>query len=217
MKTGRSTLLQPEQERYLEGIEPARDALLSEMEAEAVRHGNQISDPEVASFLAVTVAVRQPKAILEVGTNIGYGAIVLARAAGAGARVVTLELGAERCEVARGYIARAGLSERIEVRQVDALEALRADTSPVDFAYLDCVKEHYAQYFDLIVPRLTPGGILVADNVLWKGLVAADTVPDAERERVEVLRRFNRNVVTDARLKGVILPLGDGVAYAVRV
>ncbi len=219
MKAKGDRILRPEQAAYLEALEPARDALLAEIEVFARAHGNQpISDPEVASFLAVTARAARPRAVLEVGTNLGYGAIVLARAA-ADARVVTLEKSPELCKTARDFVARAGLSDRVEVREADALEALAADASPVDFVYVDCVKEDYPRYFDLLVPRLTPGGVLVADNVLWRGLVAAaDTdVPEHERVRVDALRAFNRRVVTDARLRGVVLPLGDGVAFATRL
>src|SRR3954466_4945022 len=91
MKAASDAIIGPEQAAYLEGIEPARDALLAEMEAYARDRRQPISDPEVASFLAVTARLAGARTIVEVGTNIGYGAIVLARAAGAGARVITIE------------------------------------------------------------------------------------------------------------------------------
>lgn len=220
MKAGADRILRTEQAAYLEALEPLREPLLAEMEAWASAHGHQpISDPEVASFLAVTARAARPKRIVEVGTNIGYGAIVLARAAGPDAHVVTLEKKPELCRVARDFVAKAGLADRIEVREGDALALLAADTSPADFAYVDCVKEDYLRYFENLVPRLTSGGLLVADNVLWRGLVAArdEDVPEHERVRVDALRAFNRAVVTDARLRAVVLPLGDGVAYATKL
>lgn len=219
MKGRGDAILRAEQAAYLDGLEPARDPLLAEMEAWARDHGHQpISDPEVASFLAVTARAARPRAVLEVGTNIGYGAVVLARAAGEGARVTTLEKSPDLCRVARDFVARAGLADQVDVREADALAALEADASPVDFVYVDCVKEDYPRYLELLVPRLVPGGLLVADNVLWRGLVAStEPVPASERARVDALRAFNRALVTDARLRAVVLPLGDGVAFATRV
>ena len=217
MKDSADAILKPEQAAYLEGLEPARDPLLAEMEAYAKERRQPISDPEVASFLAVTARLSGARTIVEVGTNIGYGAIVLARAAGPDARVVTIEYDAETAAVARGFIERAGLASRIEVRQEDALAALAVIPAEIDLVYIDCVKEHYPAYLDLVLPKLSARGVIIADNVLWKGLVAAADVPAHELGRVQALRTFNHAIVSDARLRGVILPLGDGVAYAVRV
>ena len=217
MKDAADAILKPEQAAYLEGLEPARDALLAEMEAYAKARRQPISDPEVASFLAVTARLSGARTIVEVGTNIGYGAIVLARAAGPDARVITIEYDADTAAVARGFIQRAGLASQIEVRQEDALAALAVLSGEIDLVYIDCVKEHYPAYLDLVLPKLSARGVIIADNVLWKGLVAAQDVPPQEMGRVQALRTFNHSIVSDSRLRGVILPLGDGVAYAVRV
>lgn len=217
MKAASDAILKPETAAYLEALEPPRDALLAEMEAYAQEHGQPISDPEVASFLAVTARSAAPRTILEVGTNIGYGAIVLARAAGPDARVITIEYNERHVARAREFIARAGLQDRIEVRHADALEALRALEGEVDLAYVDCVKQDYPAYLDLLLPKLSARGVIIADNVLWQGLVPAADVPSEEVARVEALRVFNERLVSDGRLRGVVLPLGDGVGYAVRV
>lgn len=216
MKAAADAILRPEQASYLDGIEAPRDALLVEIEAYAHEHGEPISDPEVASFLTITARASSPSTIVELGTNIGYGAIVLARAAPA-ARVVTFELNAEKASVARRFIARANLADRVDVRVEDALEGIAAFDGAIDLLYVDCVKEHYPEYLARAVPKLSARGIVVADNVLWKGLVAAGDVPAVEVERVAALRAFNRALVSDPRLRGVVLPLGDGVGYAVRV
>lgn len=218
MKDAAADIITAATAAYLEGIEPARDALLAEMEKFASERNQPISDPEVASFLAVTARASGAKRVVEVGTNIGYGAIVLARAIGDDGRVVTIENDHEMCEIARGFIARAGLGTRVEVRHADALAALAMLTDEIDLAYIDCVKEHYPAYLDLILPKLSARGVVIADNVLWKGLVAPeDSPPASEIGRVQALRTFNHTIVSDSRLRGVILPLGDGVAYAVRV
>ncbi|MEO8878214.1 MAG: O-methyltransferase [Polyangiaceae bacterium] len=216
MKNAADAIIQADQATYLEAIEAPRDPLLSRMEARAAERHHPISDPEVASFLAVTAIAAQPKFIVELGTNLGYGAIVLARAAGADARVLTIEMSSELCEVARDFIREAGLEARIEVRQGAAIQELEKITQPIDLAYVDCVKEEYPRYLELLVPRLSPRGIIVADNVLWRGHVARNSEPEAERARTEALRAFNLAVVQHPQLRAVILPLGDGVAYAVK-
>jgi caffeoyl-CoA O-methyltransferase len=219
MKDASAAILGREQAVYLEAIEPARDVLLAEMEQYAHDRRQPISDPEVASFLAVTARAAGAMRIVEVGTNIGYGAIVLARAAGPSARVVTIEKDPATVAIARGYIARAQLDSQIEVREGDAiaeLEKLAAGPGEIDLVYIDCVKEDYVRYLEIVVPRLSARGVVVADNVLWRGLVARADVPAKEQVRVEALRAFNRALVSDARLRAVVLPLGDGVGYAVR-
>lgn len=217
MKEAVDAILRGEQAAYLEAIEPAREPLLAEMEAYAAANREPISDPEVASFLAVTARAASPKTVVELGTNIGYGAIVLARAAGEGARVVTIEKSDAMVAVARRYVERSDVASRIEVRHGDAIAELEAFQGSIDLLYIDCVKEDYPRYLTLAVPKLSARGVIVADNVLWKGLVAAKAVPEHERARVEALRAFNKSIVSDPRLRGEILPLGDGVAFAVRV
>lgn len=217
MKGASDAILNADQAGYLERIESRRDVLLQEMERYAAEHGEPISDPEVASFLAVTTRALAPKTVVEVGTNIGYGAIVLGRAAGPSARVITIELDPARVEVARGFLRRANVPAEVELRQAEALEELRRIPFEIDLVYIDCVKEDYPAYLDVVVPKLSPKGVVIADNVLWKGLVASASVPEHEEKRVAALRSFNEKITTDPRLRGVILPLGDGVAYAVRV
>jgi predicted O-methyltransferase YrrM len=119
---------------------------------------------------------------------------------------------------ARAYIEEAGLSDRIEVRQGAAISELEKIEDPIDFAYVDCVKEEYPRYLELLVPRLAPRGVIVADNVLWRGFVAkGDAVPEHERERTDALRAFNLALVQHPQLRGLVLPLGDGVGYAVKM
>jgi len=216
VKDAADAILRAEQAAYLEALEPPRDALLARMEAFAKERGEPISDPEVASFLAVVTAARRPAFIVELGTNIGYGAIVLARAAGPGGTVLTIENSHALCETARGFVREAGLADRVEVREGSALDILRTLTTPIDLAYVDCLKEEYPAYLEALVPRLTRGGLLVADNALWKGLVARGEVPPSERARVDALRAFNVAVTTHPELRGVVLPLGDGVAFAIK-
>jgi predicted O-methyltransferase YrrM len=216
VKRSVDAILRPETATYLDTLLPKRDPLLARMEARAAERGYPISDPEVAEFLGITVRSTSPRLIVELGTNIGYGAVVLARAAGPGARVLTVEYREDLCEEARGFVADAGLAQQVEVRQGKALEVLAKIEEPIDFVYIDCVKEEYPEYLRLAAPKLSERGVLIADNVMWRGLVAASTVPEGERLRVDALREFNRLLTTTPGLRGMVLPFGDGVGYAVK-
>jgi len=217
MKSSADAILRPEQAAYLAALEPPRDALLARMERLAAERGMPISDPEVASFLAITARSRAPRLIVELGTNIGYGAIVMARAAGKAARVVTIEYSEELCKTARGFIEEAGLSSRIEVVEGKAIPELEKIAGGIEMAYIDCVKEEYVRYLELLVPRLAERGVIVADNVLWRGDVARPDAPGADSLQARSLGAFNEALVKHPELRGVILPLGDGVAYAVKM
>jgi predicted O-methyltransferase YrrM len=120
-------------------------------------------------------------------------------------------------QTARAFIDEAGLGPRVEVRHGAAIAELEKITQPIDLAYVDCVKEEYPKYLELLVPRLAPRGMIIADNVLWRGLVARGaSVPDNERERTEAIRAFNLALVQHPKLRAVVLPLGDGVAFAIK-
>jgi predicted O-methyltransferase YrrM len=233
MKSSVDAILRPEQAGYLEALHrtsvralaalakaapvDGRDPLLARMEARAAERGYPISDPEVAVFLSIVARLAQPKLVVELGTNIGYGAIVLARAAGEAARVVTIEYRSDLVEEARSFIADAGLSGRIEVRHGLALAELEKISGPIDLLYVDCVKEEYPRYLELAVPRLAPRGVVVADNALWSGHVAHEAPPESEKERAEALRAFNLALVSQPELCGMVLGLGDGVGFAVKI
>ncbi|HEX4516949.1 MAG TPA: class I SAM-dependent methyltransferase, partial [Polyangiaceae bacterium] len=144
MKHSADDIVHEIQAEYVTSLVPPRDALLAKMEAFAASRREPISDPEVAAFLATTIAMTNAKRIIEVGTNIGYGAIVMARAASQfNGHVVTIEKSHELCEIARGYAKEAGLASQIDVREGDALEVLASLEETFDLAYVDCVKEHY--------------------------------------------------------------------------
>jgi predicted O-methyltransferase YrrM len=233
MKHAADAILRPEQAAYLDTLNALsvhglaslagaaakadRDPLLAKMEARAAARGYPISDPEVACFLAVVARLSRPKLVVELGTNIGYGAIVMARAAGEGTRVVTIEKNGDLVEEARGFIAEAGLSSRVEVVRGEAIPEMERIAGPFDLVYVDCVKEEYERYLEIAVPKLSSHGVLVADNVLWGGTVAQPSPPAAELQRVAALRAFNQKLVSRGDLCGLVLPLGDGVAFAVRI
>jgi caffeoyl-CoA O-methyltransferase len=158
-------------------------------------------------FLVLLTRLLGARRILEVGTFTGYSALCFGLGAGPGARIDTIELNEEKEHLIRKYIARAGMEDRIHLHIGHALEVLAHLEGPWDMAFLDAHKPDYIRYYELIFDKLSPGGIILADNVLWSGKVISPT-PD---EETAGLMAFNQMVADDSRVEQVILPIRDGV------
>jgi predicted O-methyltransferase YrrM len=207
-------ILRPEQERYLERLLPPRDALLAEMEEHARRDGIPIADPEVGRFLEVVARAKGARRIVEVGTAIGYGALRLARGAPQ-AQVVTIDRDPAMLAAARGYLERGGVLDRVELVEGEALEAIADLQPPFDLVWVDAAKADYRRYLDRLLPLVVVGGLLVFDNVLWKGRVAEP--PDEDDAAADHLRTFNAYLMMHPQLTATVVPLGDGVALATKL
>jgi caffeoyl-CoA O-methyltransferase len=215
MKHGTAAILHPEQEAYLDRLLPPRDPLLREMEERAAREDVPISDPEVGKLLGILARATGARRILEIGAAIGYGAIWLARGAPE-ARVQSIDVDPERLAVARGYLERAGLADRVELIEGAALEVIHRLDGPFDLVYVDAVKTDYRRYLDSVLPKLRVGGVIVCDNLLWGGRVAAPG-EDREDRDADALRAFNGYLMMHPQLQSVVLPLGDGVGLATKI
>jgi predicted O-methyltransferase YrrM len=149
---------------------------------------------------------------LEIGMAIGYSVVHLARGMGESGVVVTIEPNDEMINASTGYLKRAGLLDRVEIEKGKALEVMPTLTETFDLLFIDAVKEEYSQYLDLGLPRLRTGGVVIVDNLLWGGKVASD---DAESSTV-ALREFNCYFINHPQLLAEVLPVGDGLGYAVK-
>lgn len=214
MKGDPGVILRPEQERYLEHLLPPRDALLAEMEEHARRDDIPIADPEVGRFLEVVARAKGALRIVEIGTAIGYGALRLARGAPQ-ARVVTIDRDPAMLAAARGYLERGGVLDRVELVEGEALEAIGRLEPPFDLAWVDAAKADYRRYLDRLLPLVVVGGLLVFDNVLWKGRVADP--PDEDDADADHLRTFNGYLMMHPQLTASVVPLGDGIALATKL
>jgi caffeoyl-CoA O-methyltransferase len=215
MKHRKNELLRPEQESYLERLLPPRDPILREMEEQAREEGIPISDPEVGRLLSILARSTGARRILEVGTAIGYGTLCLARGA-AEARVVSVDIDPERLARARAFLERAGVADRVELVEGAALDVLARLEGPFDLVYVDAIKPEYRRYLDLILPKLRVGGTIIADNLLWKGQVAAPPDDGEEDEQATALRAFNGYLMMHPQLQAIVLPLGDGLGIATK-
>ena len=172
-----------------------------------------LSGPVQGELLKMLVSLTGAKRILEIGSFTGYSTVCLALGGGEGCIVDALEINDELEELMREGWDKAGVSGRIRLHLGDACETLgRLAGEPgreYDFVFMDANKREYCKYYELLMPLLRPGGLLVADDVLWDGKVYADSVPsDAQTQG---LLEFNRRVAEDPGVETVMLPLRDGL------
>jgi caffeoyl-CoA O-methyltransferase len=167
---------------------------------------HMIAGPVLGQLLRFLVAMTAPRLVLEIGTFSGYSALAMAGGLPPGGRIVTCELSPERAEFAQGYFDRSPWADRIDVRVGPALETVRALEGPFDFVFIDADKDGYPDYYDAVVPKLSPRGVIAIDNTLQGGDVAE---PADERDRA--MAAFNDHVQADERTENVLLSVRDGV------
>lgn len=216
MKDRPGAILRLPQEQYLERLLPPREPLLAEMEQVSRDEGVPSSDPEVGRLLEALAGGAKAERILEVGTGIGYGTLCLARGAPE-ARVASIDADEERLARARDYLARGGVGERVELFHGPALEILPTLEGPFDLVYLDAVKKEYRRYLDLTLPLLRVGGMVVVDNLLWKGHIAEPGEGPEDDPDADAIEAFNPYFMIHPQLRSVVLPLGDGVGLATKL
>lgn len=203
----------PEVEQYLHALLPPRAAVLAAMEAEAERRDIPIVGPVVARVLHQLAVLAGARRVFELGSAIGYSTLWWADAVGEGGEVFYTDSSAANAREAAGYFERAALASRIRLRTGDALEQLAATPGSFDIIFCDLNKPQYPEALRQALPRLRPGGLFIADNVLWRGEVCTPAGA-AATEASRAIAELNRALYADPRLETVILPLRDGVAVA---
>lgn len=204
---------------YLVAHRTPDDEVVRELREETARLGShavmQIA-PDQASFLRILVAATGARRAIEVGTFTGFSALAIARGLPPDGKLLCLDVSEEWTAIGRRAWRKAGVLDRIELRIGPAAEALqRLPSEPVfDFAFIDADKKGYPVYWNEIVRRLRPGGLVAVDNVLWEGEVVD---PDKQGEDVVAIRRFNELVLADTRVESVMLALADGLTIARRL
>jgi caffeoyl-CoA O-methyltransferase len=161
------------------------------------------------AFLSFLVAMTQARRVLEVGTFTGWSAIAMARALPPDGRLVSCDIDEETTAVARRYAEEAGVADRIDFRVGPGLETLASLEGPFDLAFIDADKGGYVDYYEAILPKLSPNGSIAADNTLF-GL-------DSDGENARGISRFNDHVLHDDRVEAVLLPFREGVTLIRRV
>jgi caffeoyl-CoA O-methyltransferase len=169
--------------------------------------------PEQGSFMTLLTKLVDARLAVEVGTFTGYSSICIARGLATGGTLVCCDVSEEWTTIAREHWAEAGVADRIDLRIGPAIETLRAlpTDPPIDFAFIDADKPGYLAYYDEIVGRLRPGGLVLLDNVLWGGTVVDD---GDQSDDVVAIRTVNDRVAADDRVEAVLLPIADGLTIA---
>ena len=215
--TRRSEQLSGELHEYLVAHSTQPDEILHDLAKETAAKfsedaGMQIG-PEQGTFMTLLARLSGARNAVEVGTFTGYSSICVARGLADGGKLLCCDVSEEWTSIAQAYWQRAGLADRIELRlgpAAQTLRALPAGTS-FDFAFIDADKTGYAEYWDLIVPMIRPGGVILVDNTLSHGRVVDLRQQD---DAVQGIRRFNGHARADARVEQVLLPIGDGLTLA---
>jgi len=192
-----------------------QDEVLARVAAEtaAMPMSEMMSPPDEAALLTMLARLVGARRAVEVGTFTGYGAISIARGLADGGRLTCLELSEEFAAIARRNISAAGLSDRVEFVLGPADESLRAmpEEPTFDYAYLDADKRAYPTYYDLLVPRLVSGGLLLIDNVLLRGAVT-----DPQDDRARIVDDLNNRITADDRVDSVMVLVADGLTLVRR-
>ena len=203
---------------WIESTAAPLHQVLEQSEAAAGPDGIPILDREAGRVLTALAAGR--RRIVEVGTAYGYSTLCMALGQPADGTIATIDPDRSRTDRARGWWRQAGIpDDRIVVVNGPALDAFAAAegepalAGPFDLAFIDALKHEYAAYVEAIVPRLAPGALVIADNVLWAGRVSGER-PSSPGDATDVLRAFDSAVLHDPRFTATILPIGDGLLLA---
>lgn len=203
---------------YLHSLDAGEGAFLDELEREAAAACVPIIRRETAALLKTMVAVTRPKAILEVGTAVGYSALLMAKVMPSDCRITTIEKYEKRIPVARENFRLAG-EERIAMLCGDAGEILRKLSGPYELIFMDAAKGQYLGWLPDILRLLAPGGLLISDNVLQDGTIVHSRYAVERRERTihARMREYLYELTHRDDLQTSVLPVGDGVALTCKM
>jgi caffeoyl-CoA O-methyltransferase len=157
-------------------------------------------------FLKLLVQIAQPRLLVEIGMFTGYSALSMAEGLPAGGRIITCDIDPEARAIAQAAFDTSPYGERIEIRMGPALDTLRRIDEPIDFSFIDADKKGYPGYYEEVVERTRPGGLIVIDNMFLSGRVL-----DPQDEAARAVAELNRSISRDDRVENVLLTIRDGV------
>ncbi len=215
-------------EKYvvMEFISPELDAYVcvhSENEPELLSELNRKTHLEVlrprmlsghyqGRVLSILSHMIQPKYVLEIGTYTGYSALCFAEGIQEGGKVLTIDINEELEDIVREFIGKSEYTDKIDYRIGDAMELIPELTEEFDLVFIDADKQNYINYYQLVLPKVRKGGYIIADNVLWSGKVAENSIkPDKD---TQLLMDFNKMVQEDDSVQNVLFPIRDGLMIA---
>lgn len=204
-------------EKYIRDLIPENDDKLLELRKYAEENNVPIVQKETARFLEVMLGIIRPKSILELGTAIGYSAMLMYNSAGTEPMVTTIERSEEMISIAKENITKYNLEDRINIKEGDCLDIIKELDGKYDVIFLDAAKGHYNQLLEQCLRLLNDDGVIIADNVLFRGMVASDDL--VKRRKITIVKRMRTYldmVSSDDRLITTVIPMGDGIAVTRR-
>ena len=203
---------------FIHSLETENSEILETIEKEALDTYVPIIRKEMQSFLKVLLRIKKPMRILEVGTAVGFSALLMSEYAPENCKITTIEKYEKRIPIARENFKRAGKEEQITLLEGDALEILKSLDETYDFIFMDAAKGQYIHYLPEILRLLAKGGIIVSDNVMQDGDVIESRFAVERRDRTihARMREYLYELKHNDALVTSIIPLGDGVALSVK-
>ena len=203
---------------YINSLDVGNSALVNEIEEEALASYVPIIRKEMQSFLKVILEIKRPKAILEVGTAVGFSALLMSEHVDADCHITTIEKYEPRIPIAKANFKRAGKENQITLLEGDATDFLKSLEGPYDFIFMDAAKGQYIHFLPDILRLLSPGGILLSDNVLQDGDIIQSRFAVERRNRTihSRMREYLYTLTHHERLTTSLLPLGAGVTLSVK-
>lgn len=204
-------------EDYIRGLIPERTGTLKEIEDFARENGVPIVQPEAGVFLEFMTSMKKPKKILELGTAVGFSSILMYESAGTEPDIVTIERDEKMIEMAKINLEKFNLSDKIKIEAGDCLEVLERLDDKFDLIFMDAGKGHYNHFLPHCLRLLKEDGVIVADNVLFRGMVASQEL--VKRRKITIVKRMRTYldlVTQDENLITSVIPMGDGIAVTKR-
>lgn len=204
--------LDPEIDQYAQKHSQDEPQLLKELNRETwtkVLQPRMLSGHLQGRTLSFLAKIMQPKAILEIGTYTGYSALCLAEGLIEDGELHTIDKNEELESMIRSYFNRSGFQDKLHLHIGNALEIIPTLHQTWDMVFIDADKENYGNYFNLVIEKVRPGGLILADNVLWSGKVLHEA--DEKDEETKALQAFNKAVSSDPRVEALLLPIRDGL------
>lgn len=203
---------------YINSLDRGNTPFLDALENEAHEAGVPIIRHEIQNLLKLLIEMKKPANVLEIGTAVGFSAILMATYGQAAMKIVTIEDYEKRIPTAMDNISKAGLSDRIRIIQGDANEVLPVLEERFDFVFIDAAKAQYINYLPHVLRLLLPGGVMVADNCLQDGDIIESKFAVTRRNRTihKRMRDFLYEIKNNDMLVTTVLPVGDGIALSVR-
>lgn len=197
--------------KYCEQHSEAETELLKQLNRNThlkVGQARMLSGHLQGRFLAMLSKLLQPGYILEIGTYTGYSALCLAEGLSEKGQLISIDANEETTKFAQQYIQQSPKSKHIQLLLGDAAQLIPTLPDGIDLVFIDADKKSYSLYFDLVINKLKPGGIILADNVLWSGKV----IENVQDKDTQFIREFNTKINADPRIECVMLPIRDGLS-----